>query len=106
MAKHTPGPWMVEREADGQYIVSPEDPHAVAICRLFGTDESDPAHIANAHLIAVVPEILEQLEILIEVVGEAAIGVEASHSMIALYLRNQVKIAQDVITKATGGENV
>lgn len=65
MSKHTPGPWEAGPNPRGicsnEYVVRPagEFPHGawVADCGM-GDDES----IANAHLIAAAPEMLEALK--------------------------------------------
>ena len=64
--KHTPGPWTVDEEIEAIYVVirnANRDP--VALGYLSGWDKKTAR--ANAHLIAVAPELLE---VLVDLVSE------------------------------------
>lgn len=54
-AKHTPGPWKVERGNQAIYVSA----EGGAVARVFPSDLSDDG---NAQLIAAAPELLEALE--------------------------------------------
>jgi hypothetical protein len=67
MTKHTPGPWRVSSDEDGVSIrmgstlrdLSYYDNADLWTCE---SDEEDEAAMANAHLMAAAPDMLEALE--------------------------------------------
>ena len=65
MSKHTPGPWRVDEDGDTGCIVSDD---GVVTC------VSPRNRAANASLIASAPDMLAELERLLDVVGEEDVG--------------------------------
>lgn len=60
MSKHTPGPWKVEPE-DDRFVVGADNQSIYgALARRF-----DDEAMANAHLIAAAPELLEACKVLL-----------------------------------------
>lgn len=63
MAEHTPGPWTVERDGQGNIVIGAPKPNDDA--RYLWIAEVTPSnngeHEANARLIAAAPEMLEAL---------------------------------------------
>ncbi|HCF2412865.1 TPA: hypothetical protein NIA64_003513 [Pseudomonas aeruginosa] len=69
--KHTPGPWMIERYADGLIqivgnvrVVSDDEEYVTTVVEALNPDDE-----ADAHLIAAAPELLEALQGMLEVYG-------------------------------------
>lgn len=56
--KHTPGPWSLSLNIDGDYLLDTGDTEETAV--IFVTEENNG--IANATLIAAAPDLLEALE--------------------------------------------
>jgi hypothetical protein len=63
-AKHTPGPWTVAEYEDEAYIVDRDGHSAQGITsvRLSGAGMNYSEALANAHLVAASPDLLEALE--------------------------------------------
>ena len=64
---HTPAPWQhVWEQQDGEYpIECVEQNKPIAWVKSKGTQGEDPEGLANAHLIAAAPELLEALELIV-----------------------------------------
>ena len=81
MTKHTPGPWLIGRGADGYPIIptrpdsfSPSGQGVAHICKRTMSQE----HLSNAHLIAAAPDLLAFAEATAQTFGEdTMIGKEA-----------------------------
>lgn len=67
MAKHTPGPWKVESDGRGPYVVADGEPCRICTieCKSFKTN-GGPQDWADAHLIAAAPDLLAALEAIIK----------------------------------------
>ena len=65
MSKHTPGLWFVQEDADGEVTVTSRK--YGRICELTLGTQLDNA-VANAHLIAAAPELLDVLTELVKTV--------------------------------------
>jgi len=61
---HTPGPWCVSRSEEGNLLIKPIPGQVV--CEIDPTPEA----VANAHLIAAAPEMLEQIKNLVHIVSD------------------------------------
>ncbi len=61
-AQHTPGPWMVEPDEDGLFLVVDESREMDYIY----IDQQQDNREANARLIAAAPEMLAALEVVVE----------------------------------------
>lgn len=98
MSKHTPGPWLAERDgSDNWNVVSPAftgfDYFVVGTEGLYRGDGSDEA---NARLIAAAPELLAALESLRDgVLNIRGVDVDA-------YCPDEFAAARAAISKATG----
>ena len=65
--KHTPGPWHISTNTHAMRIISN---HCVALAEVYAR-ESVEKQVANAHLIAAAPEMLEALERITEMWQES-----------------------------------
>lgn len=76
MTAHTPGPWRAELNAPtaampGHIICTDDDVrHPVASLWVGGGTKGKPTQVANAHLIAAAPELLEALEVAVLLMEE------------------------------------
>lgn len=115
MNKHTPGPWIIKRnpadcpmpfEISGQF--HGETGHCGHVCNVFiHEDRRDSTELANARLIAAAPEMLEELQYLVDdcievVEREYADGTVYEVEQIEAYVQT-VKRIRELIAKATGG---
>jgi hypothetical protein len=96
MSKHTSGPWTIRKMRTYAFIGGVGwDDFARVVKRLEGDDEDSPEGIANAHLIAAAPDLLEALKAMVKhaEVQDFRDGVEPSL---------ETQRAKDVIAKAEG----
>lgn len=93
VAQHTPGPWQIEYVAPngGGLSVPFVGLPGKTIAVLMTVDE----HVANAHVIAAAPDMLEALRVARRVL-EVACGTTAP------YIREALKLIDPAIAKATG----
>jgi hypothetical protein len=98
MSKHTPGPWKVSHEANGQWTIFAENYDVTSIPDDpdYGRPSEDPA---NARLIAAAPEMLEALK---QVVQDCRCSVKERFS--GHLVDCSVPHALNVIAKAEGRE--
>jgi len=99
--KHTPGPWGVERDRDGDLIVSQPGNDGQVIVSMRGAD--GPEWDANARLIAAAPDLLAALRIITEWDPAASPNEPGGMSIM-----DAIDIAQAAIRKAeegTGGDS-
>ena len=61
MTQHTKGPWKIDEAEDLPLAIIEDTPDGMGVCEI---GAFTPQNIANAHLIAAAPELLEQLEAL------------------------------------------
>ena len=90
MAEHTPGPWKVEgsKKYPEHHSVSSDEWSGLAIVFTSGSWVDDPEGLANAHLIAAAPDMLEALE---DIITQFRILKNVGHD---------TRIADDLISKA------
>ena len=72
-AEHTPGPWIVKYNDQHDHIFTQATPHkriANVFGGVFGNNEADLEHQANARLIAAAPDLLAALKRLCETKDE------------------------------------
>jgi hypothetical protein len=93
--KHTPGPWIIF-DMDQEVGVTPENGKGdIAHCSGFDSNRFHSEEVANAHLIAAAPDLLEALVLLLQVNdGVPMLGIEAS---------KRIESARAAIAKAKGG---
>jgi hypothetical protein len=93
MSQHTPGPWVVHHDADCKEIeITAEDGRIIAF--MFG---NQPQDIADAHLIAAAPDLLDAAEAALARVNYLAIVIGKKDVFLAL--QNKLRAA---IAKARG----
>lgn len=95
MSKHTRGPWEVETRPKG-FTIYGEDSTLVVSREFFRNTETQEHH-ANARLIAAAPELLDAAQ-------AARAILQACGEWGNPFIAPQVKIIEDAIKKATGGE--
>ena len=94
MTTHTPGPWKVNSQY-GEIGSVTNSSGTVAVAQAQQVEpRSHEGRIANAHLIAAAPELLEALEIA-EVICGSLTPDECPHSVLAL-IRNAIGKAKGV----------
>ena len=101
MSKHTPGPWAVERDAEGRlHVVEGDFLDVAEVGYLSGPDPE-----ANARLIAAAPELLEALEQLFRIGEFYSSAIEhdnyGEHGR-KMDLAEWATLAQAAIAKAKG----
>lgn len=104
MNKHTPGPWHIYNDSQVEHVGIEAENVSIVI---FGADDDDAGirgrnteeAIANAHLIAAAPELLEALENIKHSVAQAIKTRNDWHREFLL-IRN---LADSAIAKAKGG---
>lgn len=101
MAKHTPGPWTIEKHGRGENggiaidATDPVDGMDFEVCEVWGLHDDRvhcPISRANARLIAAAPELLEALWVITE---HNALHLGENHSTVIQ--------GREVIRKATQG---
>ena len=68
-AKHTPGPWQI----NGSHFYGP-DPERILLGHCIAGDSEGANMIANLHLIAAAPMLLEALEYLVTIEDSSLVG--------------------------------
>lgn len=103
MSKHTPGPWKII-DHDEEYITVTDEEQNVGICIIEeDASESRQAMIANAHVIAAGPEMIEALK-----VAESALNAAARDAHVRGDFTAQTNLlisagkCSDAIAKARG----
>jgi 16S rRNA C1402 N4-methylase RsmH len=101
MSKHTPGPWVIERDLGHTFIIA----EAGGMCADLGV--SSPSQDDNARLIAAAPELLEALKTLLAYHGETGHGTFRSTEGNLVKEREclQCTAARAAIAKAEGRED-
>jgi hypothetical protein len=94
MSAYTPGPWKVDDYADDPRIRSERYCIALVTGGLDGDEKPEPTRLANAHLIAAAPELLEAVRALLAA---------SDHTLPSEWRRDRpVSIAKAAIAKAEG----
>jgi hypothetical protein len=96
MSKHTPGPWEVDSNAQGELLVMSRDGAAIAVVPVGAYGRSERSQ-PNARLIAAAPELLEALRHVMQALDLVTPG-RAADSPAARSLR----VATAAIAKAEG----
>lgn len=108
--KHTPGPWKVNEEKDAIWI-SPPNPKDNVICDVVGriydiekaTVDFTDEDVANAHLIAAAPEMLEELENVLKDLNAFIDAVVVDADMIVpMWVNDRKDEIEILIAKAKG----
>ena len=95
MTKHTPGPWKVKDYKNSGLAVCQEIDSQEVICWSAGTKmDMSRDRLANAHLIAAAPELLESLKDVLPTLTNTVGGTATT----------QHKMAEKAIAKAEGHE--
>jgi hypothetical protein len=74
MPAHTLGPWHVEGEFDAEAEITIMSVHGYTICEISpAVGDWEPDEIANAHLFAAAPELLEACQITLRQIDQGGI---------------------------------
>jgi hypothetical protein len=85
MLNHTPGPWKTSTKKDRVYVLAQNEP----ICEMLRQNEHTPC-AKNAFLIAAAPDMLDALEAIMGMKGDA----ESDDHLIRIMARNAIKKAR------------
>lgn len=102
MSGHTPGPWELESVLVGTWVTGP-DGDAPVICDIVTRDPDGATDedIANGHLIAAAPDLLDALARLTRAVLEAG-QAYADTAQVTSGMREALYAAEEALAKARG----